>query len=447
MTRTIPLACLLLATVMAPAHAQRFDEVQQEAIQIFGSAKQYAGQAWRNLFPEKVEICIGYGTEKETWLRQEVAKFARNPANKNLTIKLVPVGSVSSAEAVEQRGGRVGSGGDTCTMTAWSPASAIYRDYALQRTFRAMTLAGALPPGIANANDLLAAQAPSLVRIPLVFVMWNDVYARVTDAAKKADPAATDDKTFTFAGVTAAQQASYPNNTYVTFHTTNPGESNSGFSSLLLMAYEFGNAGRGGPDANSLNPRNAEFWNKVRGLYTGADGKTLNNYKTAGTGTLFRDQFLLNGPAGDISGVVTYENLAIQFAEAARKQHGQAYRVVYPTRSVMSDNPYYVLNATFDAATKKTVLLPEKEKKAAIAFMQFLMEPEQQREAVALGFRPGNVAAGIDIAGPGSPFVTMKDIGIQPAPANVRFVATSAIGEPVIGNLLAGWKATEAALK
>jgi len=42
------------------------DDVQQEAVQLYGNAKQYAGQAWRSLFPEKVEICIAYGTEKET---------------------------------------------------------------------------------------------------------------------------------------------------------------------------------------------------------------------------------------------------------------------------------------------------------------------------------------------------------------------------------------------
>lgn len=59
------LATGLVATA-APAGAQTMDDVQQEAVQLYGNAKQYAGQAWRSLFPEKVEICIAYGTEKET---------------------------------------------------------------------------------------------------------------------------------------------------------------------------------------------------------------------------------------------------------------------------------------------------------------------------------------------------------------------------------------------
>lgn len=423
------------------------DDVQQEAVQLYGNAKQYAGQAWRSLFPEKVEICIAYGTEKETWVKQEVERFMKNPGNKNLTIKLVPVGSVAGAEAIEKNGGRVGSGGAGCTMTAWSPASAAYRDYVLQRTYRSMTLGGAPPPGIASANDLLAAQAPSLVRIPLVFVVWRDVYVRVLDSAKKPDGGTPDPAAaFTFENLTKVEQGG-ANGNFTTFYTTNPDESNSGFSTLLLMAYEFGGAGRGGLDANAVNPRNTEFWNKVKAFYTAPDGKSLNNWKVASTGTLFRDTFLLNGPASDYSGVVTYESLAIQYADTAQKQHGQSYRVVYPARSVMSDNPYYVLNATYDAATKKTVMLPEKEKKAAIAFMQFLLEPEQQRAALALGFRPGNLQAGIDINAPDSPFIRQKEIGVQTAPAGTRFVSTNNVGETVIGNLLTGWKAVEATLK
>ena len=113
----------------------------------------------------------------------------------------------------------------------------------------------------------------------------------------------------------------------------------------------------------------------------------------------------------------------------------------------MADNPYYVLNAVYDGAARKVVMVPEKEKKAAIAFMQYLLEPEQQKDAVALGFRPGNLQAGADIMGPGSPFPAMKDIGIQASPAGVRFVSTQTIGEQVIGNLLAGWSDLAAALK
>ena len=95
----------------------------------------------------------------------------------------------------------------------------------------------------------------------------------------------------------------------------------------------------------------------------------------------------------------------------------------------------------------KTVLLPEKEKKAAIAFMQFLLEPEQQRDAIALGLRPGNPQVAADISAAGSPFVTMKDIGIDPNPTGVRFVSTQNVDEAVIGNLLAGWNDLADSLK
>ena len=439
------ISTLALAT-SAPAQAQTYDDVKKEAVELYGNAKQYASQAWSKLFPEKVEICIGYGTEKEAWLKKEVEKFSKNPANANLTIKLVPIGSVVGADAIQKNAGKVGSGANACTMTAWSPASAAYRDYVVQRTFRALSAANAGGGAITKADDLIAAQANSLVRIPLVFVMWQDVYKKLTEAAKKADPAATDDKIFTFDGLTRANQSDAADGAYTTFFMTNPGESNSGFSSLLLMAYEFTAAGRGGIEASAVAPRNAAYWDRVKKFYTSTDGKSLKNFNEGSTGTLFREKFLVNGPQSEFSGVVTYENLAIQYADFAKKTHNTTYKVVYPARNVMSDNPYYVLNAVYDSGASKVVLTPEKEKKAAIAFMLFLLEAEQQRDAVALGFRPGNVSAGIDIGGPTSPFVTLKDYGIQANP-QVRFIATSNVGEPVISNLLSGWADIAGSLK
>jgi hypothetical protein len=279
-----------------------------------------------------------------------------------------------------------------------------------------------------------------------VFAMWDDVYKKVVAKAKATDPTVTDAKIFTFDGLIKANQSEAADGTFTTFFTTNPAESNSGFTSLLLMAHEFTNAGRGGIDPASVSPRGQSFWPHVKQLYTAPDGRSLKNYTVDSTGTLFRDKFLTSGPQSEISGIVTYENLAIQYAEFARKTHNSTYRVVYPARNVMADNPYYVLNAVYDSATRKLVLTPEKEKKAAIAFMQFLLEREQQNDAVILGFRPGNLQAGIDIAHETSPFVTMQEFGIQINPANVRFISTTAVGEQVIQNLLTGWAATAATL-
>jgi hypothetical protein len=451
-----------ILTISDCAFAQNSDAVQQKPAELYGSAQQYATQPWWRLFPEKVEICIGYGTEKETWLRQEVAKFQKNPDNRNLTIKLVPIGSLVGVDAIEKNAGHVGSGLTGCTMTAWSPASAAYRDYVLQRTYRAIAASGAQVPGIASAYDLLAAQASSLARIPLVFVLWPAAYKKVVNTAQKSGDTATSDAAlFTFDNLIRTERDESPHGGYsmlykmppesdggyVTLYTTNPGESNSGFSTLLLMAYAFTSTNRAGIDANQVSPRNSEFWSSVKQFYTSSEGTSLRNYKSASTGTLFQEQFVVGGPQSNVSGVVSYENLAIQYADLARKTYGTVYRVVYPPLSVMADNPYYVLNAVYDAAAHKTVLLPEKEKKAAIAFMQFLLEPEQQRDAIALGLRPGNPQVAAEISAAGSPFVTMKDIGIDPNPTGVRFVSTQNVDEAVIGNLLAGWNDLADSLK
>lgn len=440
------LTVLAMSAPVGVAKAETYDEIKQQAVEMYGTAATYATQQWQKLFPEKVEICIAYGTEKETWLKKEVEKFAKGADHKNLTIKLVPSGSLEGIDAIEKNGGRIGSGVNSCVLNAWSPASAAYRDYVVQRTARAIAAAGLTAPGFSGAKDIIAAQANSLVRIPLVFVMWPEVYKKIVDAAHKDDPNATDDKIFTFEGMIKAQQAEAADGAYTTFFLTKPSESNSGFSSLLLMGYEFTNAGRSGLDANAIAPRNAAFWGKVKGMFSAADGKSLNNFASPSTGTLFREQLIVGGPQSNVSGVVSYENLAIQYADLAKKSLNTSYKIVYPARNIMADNPYYVLNAVYDSAAKKVVLMGEREKKAAFAFMQFLLEPEQQKEAVELGLRPGNIQAGVELAGPTSPFVTMKDIGVQVSP-NVRFVSTNGVSEAVIGNLLAGWNDLASSLK
>jgi Ca-activated chloride channel family protein len=73
---------------------------------------------------------------------------------------------------------------------------------------------------------------------------------------------------------------------------------------------------------------------------------------------------------------------------------------VYPKEgTLLSDNPFYVLDAPWASPQAKT---------AARAFESFLQDPASQRRALAAGFRPGNPAVGL-----GDPIVAAN--GVDPA--------------------------------
>ncbi len=75
--------------------------------------------------PSPVEIHIAYGTEKQKWLEEATAEFARTPAGSRIRVILHGMGSVEGALAVLD-------GPSPVPIHVWSPASCC-----LPRSFRA----------------------------------------------------------------------------------------------------------------------------------------------------------------------------------------------------------------------------------------------------------------------------------------------------------------------
>ncbi len=90
-----------------------------------------------------------------------------------------------------------------------------------------------------------------------------------------------------------------------------------------------------------------------------------------------------------------------------------------------SDNPCYVLDVPWSAPAQR---------KAASAFLDFLLTEPVQREALTHGFRPGNPA--VPVKFPESPFTVYQRFGLS--------VDIGTVCEPpkaeVINNLLQSWQ-------
>ena len=80
--------------------------------------------------------------------------------------------------------------------------------------------------------------------------------------------------------------------------------------------------------------------------------------------------------------VLIYENLAIDYLKAAQGRWGDLH-VAYPRRNIFNDNPYYILDVPWSS--------PE-QRRAAEAFLTFLLSAPMQQKALSHGFRPANIS-------------------------------------------------------
>src|SRR5215469_5116814 len=70
-----------------------------------------------------VSIGVAYGTEKKNWLEWAVQQFANSRQGKNITVNLIPMGSLEGAHAILDSDQRI---------NAWSPASSLYKEQFVQ---------------------------------------------------------------------------------------------------------------------------------------------------------------------------------------------------------------------------------------------------------------------------------------------------------------------------
>jgi ABC-type glycerol-3-phosphate transport system substrate-binding protein len=319
---------------------------------------------------EKVSFGIAYGTEKDRWMKAAVEAFKKTPQGANIEINRIPKGSIESAQAILQK--------DT-TVHVWCPASSLEKDQMVSEWV------------VRYGNDPII-KGEKLALTPLVFVMPLEREKAFLEKYKEIS-FATVAQAFLepggWEGITSGREGNWGS---FKFGHTDPRTSNSGVLTLILMAYSFQNKVTGLTKKDVLDPK-FRTW-----LSTFEAGVTKP--MPSSTGDMMKEMIMFGVSKYD--GVVVYENVAIDYLEAA-KGRGLELRITYPKNTIWSDNPYYILDVPWSSPDQR---------KAAETFLHFLMTDDIQKQALKHGFRPGNLD--IQIAGvPDSPFEKNKNIGLK----------------------------------
>ena len=340
-----------------------------------------------------VEINIAYGTEKERWLKWATAEFAQAKEGAGIKINLLPYGSLEGAQAALSADKQI---------TVWSPASGLYKEnFELDWQSR-------------YNGKAIVREAP-LALTPMVFVMWAERYQAFTTKYPAMN--------FKTIGQALAEPgwksiADKPEWGLFKFGHTHPSESNSGLMTLTLLAYDFTGKDRALTLEDIQSPA---FQQWMTGFERGVNG--LSN----STGNMMKEM-VLKGPSS-FDGLCVYENVAIDYLRNAEGRWGELH-VAYPEHNLWNDNPYYILNASWSS--------PE-QRRAAGAFLDFLLSTRVQQEALVHGFRPANTDVAVRF--PESPFVKNARYGVRVDPP----VQAEAPSAEVLNNLLAIWQRTRGA--
>jgi hypothetical protein len=198
----------------------------------------------------------------------------------------------------------------------------------------------------------------------------------------------------------------------VKFGQTRPDRSNSGVLTLALLAQSVA-----GPD-HALTVAAARDTNYVQFMRDVEDAVTQFG---ASSGT-FLDCALNRGPAGfDV--IATYEHLALAALAAGA---GRALTLSYPNPTMMSDHPFAILRG---ANAEQTA--------AAQLFRDFLLTNDQQRRALAYGFRPADVSVHLNDSSIAGNLFAKSLPGAQ---VSLQSAIAPAPDGDVIDALIDGWK-------
>src|SRR5215470_1246326 len=341
---------------------------------------------------EQVEVGIAYGTEKQRWLEWAVQEFAKTRDGKRVKINLIPMGSLEGAHALLNGDQRI---------QVWSPASALYKDTFVQEW------------QVKYSQNPILREEP-LALSPMVFVMWDERYQAFSQKYK----------VLSFATAAQALQekggwdsfAQKPDWGLFKLGHTHPNESNSGLMAIVLAGYSYQKKTK---DLQLKDVVDVGFQNWLQSFERGVSG--LSN----STGNMMREM-VLKGPSS-YDALFVYESVTIDYLKNAEGRWGQL-RVVYPEYNAWNENPYYIINATWSSTDQR---------KAADAFLMFLLTEPIQKESLKHGFRPANPNVPVKFAD--SPFELYAGNGIQ---VDLQKVCEPPKAE-VINNLLASWQRTQ----
>jgi len=334
-----------------------------------------------------LNITITYSAELKEWLQPAADAF--NAQNKKVGDQTVRVG----LEAVDDGDAMRDILAGRRKPTAWIPASTIWVNL-LNNQWRST-----------HQADLLLRSgeyaATSLVRTPMVFVMYFDRATAFQQLGKSVD----------WIDIQAA--VTIPGGWgklggpdvwgSVKYSQPDPTSSNAGLLAVTLATYTyFTSKGTlaitqtATLDSDKLDDQAYREW--VAGL---AGSLVDTAPKTA---TQQMENLLAFGQSTyDV--VCIYESLVAQRINSATARFGTTLKVFYPSINIWSDYPFSILVSEESTA---------EEKDAALLFMRYLYSPQVQQGALNAGFRPANPDVPIlNNNDANNPFNKYKDAGLQ----------------------------------
>ncbi len=297
--------------------------------------------------PIRVDLAVS--SEKETWIRSALERFAQTNPNINgrrIEVRLRIAGSRSLIEAIEREGYQ---------PTAISPASMIQLDEL--RQFRPDLLRDSATSLVSTPIVALMREAPSTTGITNPWQLWQ---RELPDQAKA-----------------------------VKIGISSPVSSNGGIQTLIILAAQYHQTAQLDVD----QARDQEFRNWLKQLKVPAWPDS--------TGTLTTD-FVIRTGVYDI--ITTYESLALQVFRQAEGRFVRV-RVFYPEATLFSDHPFTILTAPWvDGAERAAALLLRD-------FL--LSPSEQTIAMREYGFRPAIPEVTINLDDQNSLFGRYRDLGLQ----------------------------------
>lgn len=293
-----------------------------------------------------VEISLVYGSEKKTWLDEQIAAFNARTPRVRVTAKAMGSGEAMTA---------ILDGSEHPTV--FSPASSAYLAL-LDQAWQSRD----------NHTKPIAGTGEPIVLSPIVIAMWKPM----------AEALGWPDRPLGWADILAVSRdprgwAAHDHAEWgaMKLGHTHPEYSSSGLLSALAIAYAGAHATRG------LTP---EAIAKVDGFMAGVEDAIVHYGKSTG---FFADKMIERGPTY-LSAAVLYENLVI---ESYAKQRALDLVAIYPVEGTFwADHPYATLDAPWVTAAQRD---------AAAQFLAFLKTRAPQERALALGFRPVDPAIAI----------------------------------------------------
>jgi Ca-activated chloride channel family protein len=295
-----------------------------------------------------IELPILYGSEKKTWLEEQIQAFhASHPS--------------AGGRPIHVTGKAIGSGEAMTAIVAgsehpvvFSPASSAY-----------LTLLNQAWQSRDNHTRPLAPTGEPLVLSPIVIAMWKPM----------AEALGWPDKAIGWTDILTVSRdpagwgkLGHPEWGAMKLGHTHPEYSSSGLLTALAIAYAGAHTTRG---------LTAAELPKVEPFMAAVEDAIVHYGKSTG---FFSDKMIERGPTY-LSAAVLYENLVI---ESYARTRALDLVAIYPQEGTFwSDHPYSVLDADW--------VTPE-QRAAATAFLAFLKARPQQERAMALGFRPADPA-------------------------------------------------------